>query len=86
MARYPDTPLGHARSHKDKQHGRLTSTGHRMVWARRTGMASYLGTCRRCRGQVECDQYGPHWRGGISAPSLLRYMGVNIIRRCPGGL
>lgn len=86
MARqtYPATPLGAARSHKDRQHGRLSDFGHSMTWRRR-GKTGYHGTCRRCGGQVECDEYGPHWRGGIIAPSLLKFMGVNIIRRCPGG-
>jgi hypothetical protein len=84
---YPNTPLGSARSHKDKQNGRLSGTGHRMVWRRhgKAAYAGYLGTCRLCDGQVECDQYGPHFWGGNGAPSLLKFSGVNIIRRCPGG-
>ena len=81
---YPSTPLGTARSHKDKQNGRLSRTGHRMVWRRR-GQAGYLGACRLCGGQVECGQYGPQWRAVVGAPSLLKFMGVNIVRRCPGG-
>ncbi len=84
---YPDTPLGTARFNKDKQDGRLSGTGHRMVWRRagKAAYAGYLGTCRLCGGRVECDQYGPHWRDLGTAPSLLKFMGVNIIRRCPGG-
>ena len=81
---YPDTPLGTARSHKDKQHGRLSDFGHRMTWRRR-GKTGYHGTCRRCGGQLECDEYGSHWWAVIGAPSLLKFPGVSIIRRCPGG-
>ena len=81
---YPDTQLGHARSHKDSQDGRLSGTGHAMVW-RKIGKTRYLGTCRRCGGQLDCDEYGSHWRSAPGRPSLLKWKGVNVIRRCPGG-
>lgn len=84
---YPATPLGTARAHRDKQHRRLADFGHRMVWSRHGEgrYAGYLGACRRCLGEAECTQYGTRWRLVIGAPSLLQYMGVNIIARCPGG-
>lgn len=70
---------------KNKQTRRLRDFGHPLRW-RKTGAASYLGTCSNCGGQVECDEYGTHWRGGAPGqpPSLLKWMGVNLIRRCPG--
>lgn len=83
-AKYPATPTGTARAHKDKQSRRLRDAGHSMGW-RKVRTADYYGTCRRCGGQLECDEYGPRWRSVPGAPSLLKFMGVNIIRRCPGG-
>jgi hypothetical protein len=82
-AKYPDTPTGKAREHKDKQARRLRDAGHSVGW-RKVRTADYYGICRRCGGEVECDEYGTHWRGGNATQSFLKFMGVNIIRRCPG--
>jgi hypothetical protein len=70
---------------KRKQAARLNAAGHSMTW-RKTGATAHCGTCQRCGGRVDCDEYGPHWRGGSPGQpvSLLRWMGVNVVRRCPG--
>jgi hypothetical protein len=82
---YPDTPLGKARAHKDKQNARLADHGHRMTWRRLPAdpvwRAAFRGTCRRCRGELDCSEYGPQWRSA-SSPTLLKFMGVNIVKRC----
>lgn len=67
-----------------RQARRLRDRGHQVHW-RKTGAASQLGTCRNCAAEVECDEYGMHWRGGITSPSFLKWPGVNVIRHCPGG-
>lgn len=68
---------------KTRQARRLRDHGHPVQWRKQA--ASYLGTCRNCGAQVECDEYGTHWRGGIINASFLKFPGVNLIRRCPGG-
>lgn len=69
---------------KAAQNRRLRDHGHPVRW-RTTETASYLGACRNCGAEVECDEYGVHWRGGILSASFLKFPGVNVIRRCPGG-
>lgn len=89
MARttYADTPAGRARAHRDKQDRRLRDHGHSMAWrgvSRSAGRPTWRGTCRKCGGQLECHQYGAQWLSPVGPPSLLKWMGVNIIARCPG--
>lgn len=83
---YPDTPLGRARAHRDLQNGRLSDAGHVMRWRKvypATEWVGYRGTCQGCRGEVDCSQYGPQWRSA-SSPTLLKWMGINVIKRCSG--
>jgi hypothetical protein len=78
-----------ATQERDKQKGRLSDFGHSLTWRRLpkgsvySGLC-YQGSCRRCGGQLECYDGHTVWRAVPGRPSLLRFPGVNIIRRCPG--
>jgi hypothetical protein len=72
-----------------KQYGRLSGTGHLMTWRKLRSGGVYAGsyhrgTCRRCGGQVECYEHGPAWRAAPGRQSLLKWPGVNVVRRCLG--